>query len=380
MDAASPRPAHPEPDDGAPVSGVCHALFAYDIGLTTDLAGVARSLGESSPRQVVRQRRRAPKWFDYEPAPLRVTLRADPLEVAGFRTEPTVDCTLYDFGAASVSYRLAIEGCPFDRLAALSAGLYDNDALLADSRARIESLLELIRPFVTKPGVGAPEEDYVVIALREWGDAAPEAFLDGRRDAAARLLEAEESPLSAQQVAESLSARLAFTPGDLAVIDWHAALLFDPGADDVLAVLEHVNVELLEMRVLDDRLDGVLDRAYDLLARQSRGSLWPRPSGAAALRELADLQADSSLLFEGVNNAIKLLGDQYLARLYRLAAQRLHLPAWDASVLRKIDSAESIYQKIAGFQTTRRMEVLEIIIVLLILISIILPFVGLAGY
>ncbi|MFG0273769.1 MAG: hypothetical protein ACF8QF_01800 [Phycisphaerales bacterium] len=379
--ASAAHPAHtPQTLDDAPVSGVCHALFAYDIGLTTDLAAVARSLGESTARQVVRQRRRAPKWFDYEPAPLRVTLRAEPLDVAGFRTEATVDCTLYDFGAASVAYRLPVEARSFADLPALSAGLYDNAALLADSRARIESLLELIRHCVAKPGVGALEEDYVVIALHEWGAGSPEAFLDKRRDLAARLLEAEDGPLSAQQVAESLGARLSFTPHDLAVIDWHGALLFDPGADDVLAVLEHVNVELLEMRMLDDRLDGVLERAHDLLARQSRASLWPRPSGAAALRELADLQADSSLLFEGVNNAIKLLGDQYLARLYRLAAQRLHLPAWDASVLRKIDSAESIYQKIAGFQSTRRMEVLEIVIVVLILVSILLPFVGLSGH
>lgn len=85
-------------------------------------------------------------------------------------------------------------------------------------------------------------------------------------------------------------------------------------------------------------------------------------------------------LLEGVNNAIKLLGDQYLARLSRLASQRLHLPARDASALRKIDAAESIYQKIAGFQTTRRMEVLEIVIVALIFVSIVLPFLGLGGH
>lgn len=362
------------------VDGVCHALFAFDIGLSVDVAGAAAALRESSPRQVVRQRRRAPAWFDYEPAPLRVSLRAEPIEVAGVTSEPVVECTLYDFGAVSVAYRLPLD-CPLGELPRLSEGLYDNAALLADSRRRAEALLEMVRDFVSKPRVSALEEDYIVFTISGWeGGGSPESLLASWRSIAASLLEAEDAALSEQQIEESLSARLAFTPNDLAVIDWHAALLFDPAAEDVLTVLEHVNVELLEMRVLDDRLDGVLERAYDLLARQARASLWPRPSGDAALRELADLQTDASLLFEGVNNAIKLLGDQYLARLYRLAAQRLHLPAWDASVLRKISAAESIYQKIAGFQSTRRMEVLEIVIVLLILISIILPFLGLPGY
>jgi hypothetical protein len=45
----------------------------------------------------------------------------------------------------------------------------------------------------------------------------------------------------------------------------------------------------------------------------------------ADLHRVAQMQVDSAMLFEGVNNALKLLGDQYLARVYRLASQRFHL-------------------------------------------------------
>jgi hypothetical protein len=79
-------------------------------------------------------------------------------------------------------------------------------------------------------------------------------------------------------------------------------------------------------------------------------------------------------MFEGVNNALKLFGDQYLARVYRLAAERLHLPNWDAAVLRKLATAESIHNKITGFRSAKRMEVLELVIVILIAVSIVLPF------
>jgi hypothetical protein len=131
-------------------------------------------------------------------------------------------------------------------------------------------------------------------------------------------------------------------------------------------------VELLELRWLDDQLDRVLDHSYDTLARRGGEGRWRRSFPLIPDREvrrIAQLQMDSALLFEGVSNALKLIGDQYLARLYRLAAQRLHLPEWDATILRKLQTAESIYQKLTDQATTRRLEVLEWIIIVLIALS-----------
>ena len=81
-----------------------------------------------------------------------------------------------------------------------------------------------------------------------------------------------------------------------------------------------------------------------------------------------------------MNNAIKLVGDQYLARVYQLASERLHLPRWDAAVERKLATAESVYQKMTDAATTRRMEALEWIIIILILVSIVIAFVPGGGH
>jgi hypothetical protein len=145
-------------------------------------------------------------------------------------------------------------------------------------------------------------------------------------------------------------------------------------SDDTLAVLEFANVELLEMRYLDDRLDEALDRSYDILRSRGR-SFWRlrRDDLRESLRRVAHLQLENALLFESVNNAIKMLGDQFLARVYRLAARRLHLDAWDASILRKLETLDSIYAKLSDEQNSRRMELLEWIIILLFLVSIVLP-------
>jgi uncharacterized Rmd1/YagE family protein len=55
--------------------------------------------------------------------------------------------------------------------------------------------------------------------------------------------------------------------------------------------------------------------------------------------------------------------------------------ASDASILRKLQTLESIYEKMADQAATQRMEILEWIIIILIAVSILLPFVpGLPGH
>jgi hypothetical protein len=143
--------------------------------------------------------------------------------------------------------------------------------------------------------------------------------------------------------------------------------------DDVRAVLEFANVELLEMRILDEQLDQALDEGYEALTRKPRRLSLPG-SHDKDMTHIAQLQVDSALIFERVTNTLKLLGDQYLARVYRLASQRFHLEAWDASILRKLQTLESIYSKMSDRAGTRRMEVLEWIIIILIALSIAVSF------
>jgi hypothetical protein len=117
-----------------------------------------------------------------------------------------------------------------------------------------------------------------------------------------------------------------------------------------------------------------------LWTRSGVRSGWRLQHVRDSLRRIARLQIENAILFESVNNAIKMIGDQFLARVYRMAARRLHLDEWDASILRKLETLESIYEKLKDETTTRRMELLEWIIIALFLISIVLPFFGGAGH
>lgn len=350
--------------------GTCCILFAYDIGLAIDLDDAERRITTTTHRETIRHKRRTPDYFNYARPPLRVRQSIEPLAVSSFRTSGDIDAIIYDFGAVSLTYRIPLNGSIGDLLS-LSDALYDNTELLADGRRQIEQLLNVIRPAVNKPTVSNLVEDYVIYQIEAMEPVMTrDTFLSGNRRLIAQILRAERSPLSEQQINDALACQLRYADNDMLIIDWNATLLLDTEADDIRAVLEYANVELLEMRHLDDSLDNALEESYSLAGRRK----WTRrlllTSQTRELQRIAELQVDGALMFEGVNNAIKLLGDQYLARVYRAASDRLHVNDWDASIIRKLQALESIYEKMSDHAAHWRMELLEWIIIVLIAISI----------
>lgn len=360
--------------DAVRIAGEALALFAFDIGFQIDLDRSERLVGEATRRHAVRARRPAPEWFEYSPPPLRLVLEGTPIAVGGRRTEPGAELLIYDFGAALLTYRLLLPET-LGELPGLGCDLYQHASLGKDARERVGRIIETIRPAIERPALALAEEDYAIFTIRRWDDRfTPGHILESRRELIARTIEAERIELAPEQVTASTEARISYTPSDLAVVGWNAAVLFDADPDDVIAVLGHANVELLELRILDQELDAILDQADHTLAALLRTRVWPGFTASRMLGRFASVQTDAAVMFEGVNNAIKLLGNQYMARLYRLAARRLDVPSWQSSVQRKLDATESLYQKMSDAASTRRLETLEWVIILLIAISIVLPF------
>lgn len=355
------------------IEGEALALFAFDIGFQVDLDRAAPLVREATRRRVVRARRPAPVWFDYSSAPLRLEVGGESIRVGQQETLPDAEILIYDFGAALLTYRMPLPG-DLSELTDLGVALYAHAELEADARNRVSQVLEMIRPSVERARLAEAVEDYAIFAITSWEGGEPEKVLEAQRAAIAQAIEAEREVLSDAQARRATDATLTYTANDLAIVDWNASVLFDAQPDDLISVLQHANIELLELRVLDQELDEILDHADETLAMLTQARWWPAFKSSAMLRRFASVQTDAAVMFEGVNNAIKLLGNQYLARVYRLAAGRLDLPAWQASVQRKLEATESLYQKMSDSTATKRLEVLEWVIIILIAVSMLLPF------
>lgn len=355
-------------------NGTCFVTFAYDASRSINLELAEQRVHEATQRQTIPHKRRAPSYFEYQPPPLRVSQETEPVHVGKFCSRASADLLLYDFGAVTVTYSFPIAG-PFADLLQLSEELYDNEFLLSDSRLRVSQLLDVMREAANRPSIAAVVEDYVLFHIESFTQPLQVSrFYAEQARQIAQVLRAERQTLSEQEVDDVIAARISFGTEDVTIADWNAALMIDREGEDVRAVLDFANVELLEMRYLDQRLDRALDQAYDTLSRPSFNLLRIFGYYSAALRRVAELQVDNAILFEGVNNTLKLLGDQYLARAYRLVNRRFHLDEWDASILRKLQTLESIYEKISDQAANRRMEILEWVIIILIAASIALEF------
>jgi hypothetical protein len=351
-------------------NGLAYVLFAYDAARSIELDQAERRTQETTKRETLKHKRKAPSYFEYQPPPLRIMHEIDPVHLGRYRVDSSVDLLVYDFGAVAVIYRIPIHGS-IENLLELSEELYDNDFLLTDSRLRVDQLLKAIAGAASEAAIANVVEDYVIYQIESFLPPFDVSALNSTKAQwIAKVLRAERQPLSGQEVDDALAAKISFAFDDLTIVDWNAALIVDREGEDIRAVLEFANVELLEMRYLDQKLDRALDRAYEALSKRS----WnlPRMFGyySADLRRVAELQVDNALLFEGVNNTLKLLGDQYLARVYALVNRRFHLDEWDTSILRKLETLESIYEKISDQAANRRMEILEWVIILLITFSV----------
>jgi len=82
------------------------------------------------------------------------------------------------------------------------------------------------------------------------------------------------------------------------------------------------------------------------------------------------------MLFERAGNALKLVGDQYLARLFSLLSARFHLDQWSASIHNTLEVAEGAYEVLENQASAARSEFMEVIVIGLIAFEIVLTLVG----
>jgi hypothetical protein len=358
------------PDQPTPLAGTLHVYVAFDWGEEVDLDR-AHSLVPAEVH-ILPRRRRTPSSIAYRPPPLRFLL--DPLgfDLAGLgAVQAAAEATVFDFAAVSVALHIPFR-LPLDGLRHLAGGLADSAPVVQAARGALVPLHRQLLPAIVTPSwQDSLSEEYFVFHVTDGWPQPPGVLLDTHAGALAGLLRLEEGPLSEEEVHEALRLRLSYSPRDLFLPDWAAAILFDSDCDETLQTIEFANLQLLEYRHIDNRLDDTLGAAYRVVRQAARPLRSLRGHGRA-LRRLGELKVEANGLFERTGNVLKLVGDQYLARVYRLLAARFHLREWERNILRKLETAEGIYQVLSDQANTYRIEFLEIIVIFLILLEIVL--------
>jgi hypothetical protein len=365
-------PLGPVGDDGE-LDAVIHLAFAFDIGYEIDLER-ARAVMPGEAGSLAR-RRRTPESIRYRPAPLRATIDVTGLALPGgvALTSPAQgELSIFDFGAISLMVRFPVRLTPAGLLE-LAGHLADAGPLNSAARLVVAPWVERIRPVVIGFEVSDLSEEYIVFQLP---DARAEWIAD-HADWVAGLVRLEPGAMSRTEVAEATRLSLAYTPDDLVLLDWAAGFIADRDCAETLQVIEFANVQLLEFRHIDDRLDDRLEGAYRLIRPGRPVRRWAPNwrTHSDAVRNVRELEIEATSLFERADNALKLIGDQYLSRVFDIASARFHLDEWQQSIRRKLDTVGDVFDLLVQQAGGTRGEVLELVVILLISVEVVMAFV-----
>ncbi len=166
--------------------------------------------------------------------------------------------------------------------------------------------------------------------------------------------------------------RLSYLTDDLVVPAYNAAFVLDsdPAALASLEILEFVNSQLLEFRYHDEVLESELNRIYASLQQPRWIDRWFGRRHTQSARRLHSLFIDVNELTDQMENAVKLVGDLYSARLFNLAAARVGLDAWKRNVQDKLKTLDDIYRFVVEQTGMSQANLLELVIVLILIIEL----------
>jgi hypothetical protein len=285
--------------------------------------------------------------------------------------ETGTEAKVFDFGAVALAFRFCFR-LPAEELTTFAGRLSDLAWLVKHARLAMKPLFDALLPAIQKPLWDEElSEEYFVFHLVTPERLAGLNLLESQPSWLASLVRLEPGPLSTEEVREACRQHLRYAPEDLFLADWAAAVLVENDCEETLHAIEFANLQLVELRHIDNRLDKTLTRAYALT--QARPRSWvPFRKSYGSLRLMGELKVEANNLFERSGNVLKLIGDPYLARVYRLVAGRFHLEDWQQSIQRKLEVAEGVYQVVSDQTDTSRAEFLEVVVVFLILLEVVI--------
>jgi hypothetical protein len=356
-------------------AGQITAFYLFDVAESVALDRLPSLLGPGTAPARLAPKPAIPSYVRYQTPPLQIEGLALGLdEIEGFRPRVKV----FDYGVVSLSLSRQFSG-RWDELIALAHRL-SIDGTLEDGAERLcRAVVSRIAGALDQPRDRFLSEDYFVFSVSAFDEPlSAEQLLAHEGDSIARLLRAETNPLAPQERDEVLRHRISYLADDLVVPTWSGALVYDTetGAEATLDILEYANSQLLQFRYYDELLDGRLATIYkELETRSSYNRWWPRRYTRAARRVHA-LFIDVNELTDRTENALKIVGDVYAARLLALAHSRLGVTTWRESVRDKLKTLDEIYRFAVDQTAMERGELLELAIVAILVFELILFFMG----
>ena len=337
----------------------------YDVAEEIKLDAVEKILSHNRQTSRMRLSRIRPKSIQFKNPPVAVELGEHPVSAGARQFQASFTARVYDLGVISIIMRIHLAGCAgYDEIRRLAVELYNSDEIEPYCLQRLDEIRKALAGALIKEDYSGFVEDFIIYYFRDWQkdwDPVP-------------LLLAEEEPVSPEVRRETLRNSFSYGPGDLAIITWDSALVYDTaGSADIPDLLEFANSQLLELRYYDNLLSGEMEKMYDAIEKAERaGSFRQLNQYRRIMNQLMELIVDITEITERIDNSLKVTEDVFYARIYGTALAIFRTRAWAESIDRKISIINQSYTMLSNRLINRRSELLELSIIFLILLELIL--------
>ncbi len=343
----------------------------FDIGRDVNLEAAQKIFETTTTAQRFRLNRSS-KAMIINNAPLSLNIEVSKYDALGHPLDLEISAKIWHFGALSITMSFGMpDNLSWNRLIELGNFLENDNNLDLLAKQKVEQILLTMNPERVQTTNWETYEDYICYFFRKLDGCEKNTMeIFNRYDIFRLILSENNENLSEQTKKTILDSTFQYSNDDLAVIDWNSALIIEPsGSLDIVDVIEFSLCQLLEMRYYDDLLDEKLTYLYNSLEKQKFNifqSYYNRLS-----KEAAKFYLDIADTVESVENSMKVVGDFYLAKIFRAASLRFRFKDWQDSVNQKLENLAQISKIFVSEGNEKKNQLLELIIIFLIAIEVI---------
>jgi len=339
------------------------------------LFDVAEEINVSKVEAILRDNRgpdrfNVPRYIDrgivMKSAPVSFGMGTEVIHLKDRTLSADVMVKIRDFGVLSLIYQIKLEPkTDWQELVKIASDLEEGSEVDTIATQQAKEITKAIHEALKKPTNWPTFEDYIVYFIEEFENGLSAKDLLKNADVSALLMSEDKVKLSDDTKKSVTENIYQYGENDLTLIEWNSALVVEPnGGREVPDILEFAVTHLMEMRYYDDLLDTKLNELYDDIEKR-RSSIW-KSNFDRTYKDASARYIEFSEFIERVENSLKVVGDFYLATLYRAATRRFRLSDWQQNITRKMNLLAQVSNLLQGEVNNRRSFLMEMIIILLI--------------
>ncbi|MBP7843187.1 MAG: hypothetical protein KA116_00080 [Proteobacteria bacterium] len=345
--------------------GNIRVLLAFDVGFEIRLSQISQ-IFSSRQRNTTRHRTTSRAWGrDTQP----ICLEYDSCEIflLGRLRRFETQISFFDIGAISVELKTTLSD-DFSELPHMAEAIVHSRDLLHAGREILQQIFKKASPAIIKPDAFPEPAVFTLFHIQELTEEIKvDKVIELMGAELAHTMRSSMESMSQNEAVRSLGTFVSYSDFDAVFCSENVGLILDQEeTEEVLDVFELANVQLVELGFLDKTLEKVLMNLYE--EKEQQKNIFKRVfrSSEREAEKLNSVHIDATLIMERVEQGFKIAQDPYLVRIHELCVQKRYLSSLVKALDRKLVAIRDIFSDQRSRTSNLRMEIMEIIIIVLI--------------